>query len=115
MTPYDRRLNPYINRMAQNKQIRDLAASTIDSYTLHVDKFCGESQSAQVFPKSKPAPALRLEFAKTCKLLFGSIARSTTHLISLFHIVAALGCQALQVVEAKDGNGFVWCNEGSIH
>ncbi len=40
MTPYDRRLNPYINRMAQDMQIRNLAASTIDSYTWHVDKFC---------------------------------------------------------------------------
>ena len=40
MTPYDRRLNPFINRMAQDMQIRNLAASTIDSYTWHVDKFC---------------------------------------------------------------------------
>ncbi len=37
--------------------------------------------------------------------------RSTTHLISLLHIVVALRCQTLQVVEAKDGNGFVWYNE----
>ena len=40
MTPYDRRRNPYINRMAEDMQIRNLAASTIDSYTWHVDKFC---------------------------------------------------------------------------
>ncbi len=40
MTPYDRRLNLYISRMAQDMQIRNLAASTIDSYTWHVDKFC---------------------------------------------------------------------------
>ncbi len=130
MTPYDRRLNPYINRMAQDMQIRNLAASTIDSYTWHVDKFCShfgkmpeelgleetrqyaggsrfmprfnrtcsqawttssvrtatrkrfesrefqpcttpESQPALAFPESKPAPAHRLEFAKTCQLAFG--------------------------------------------
>ena len=40
MTPYDRRLNPYIQRMVQDMQIRNLAANTIDSYTWHVDKFC---------------------------------------------------------------------------
>ncbi len=53
MTPYDRRLSPYINRMAQDMQIRNLAASTIDSYTWHVDKFC--------------------EFEKTCQLASGWI------------------------------------------
>ncbi len=40
MTPYDRRLNPYINRMAQDMQIRNLAASTIDFKTWHVVEFC---------------------------------------------------------------------------
>lgn len=40
MTPFRRRQNPYINRMAQDMQIRNLAANTIDSYTWHVDKFC---------------------------------------------------------------------------
>ncbi len=39
-TSYDRRLNPYISCMVQDMQIRNLAASTIDSYTWHVDKFC---------------------------------------------------------------------------
>lgn len=40
MTPFQRRRNPYINRMAEDMQIRNLAARTIDSYTWHVDKFC---------------------------------------------------------------------------
>jgi integrase/recombinase XerD len=40
MTPFQRRRNPYINRMIQDMQIRNFAASTIDSYTWHVDKFC---------------------------------------------------------------------------
>ena len=40
MTPYNRRLNPYIHRMAEDMQLRNLAPSTIDSYTYHVDKFC---------------------------------------------------------------------------
>jgi hypothetical protein len=40
MTPYQRRRNPYVNRMAEDMQIRNLAANTIDSYTWHVDKFC---------------------------------------------------------------------------
>lgn len=40
MTPFQRRRNPYVNRMAEDMQIRNLAASTIDSYTWHVDKFC---------------------------------------------------------------------------
>ncbi len=40
MTPFPRRRNPYVNRMAEDMQIRNLAASTIDSYTWHVDKFC---------------------------------------------------------------------------
>jgi len=40
MTPFKRRQNPYINRMAQDMQIRNLAANTIDTYTWHVDKFC---------------------------------------------------------------------------
>lgn len=39
-TPFQHRRNPYINRMAEDMQIRNLAASTIDSYTWHVDKFC---------------------------------------------------------------------------
>ena len=40
MTPFRNRQNPFINRMAQDMQIRNLADSTIDSYTWHVDKFC---------------------------------------------------------------------------
>jgi len=40
MTPFQRRRNPYVNRMAEDMQIRNLAASTIDSYTWHVGKFC---------------------------------------------------------------------------
>jgi hypothetical protein len=40
MTPFHRRQNPFINRMAQDMQIRNLAANTIDAYTWHVDKFC---------------------------------------------------------------------------
>ena len=40
MTPFHRRQNPYIIRMAEDMQIRNLAANTIDSYTWHVDKFC---------------------------------------------------------------------------
>ena len=40
MTPYNRRLNPYIARMAEDMQLRNLSPSTIDAYTYHVDKFC---------------------------------------------------------------------------
>ena len=40
MTPYKKRLNPYIQRMAEDMQLRNLADSTIDAYTYHVDKFC---------------------------------------------------------------------------
>jgi hypothetical protein len=40
MTPYKKRLNPYIQRMAEDMQLRNLAESTIDAYTYHVDKFC---------------------------------------------------------------------------
>jgi len=40
MTPYHRRRNHYVNRMAQEMQIRNLAARTIDSSTWHVDQFC---------------------------------------------------------------------------
>ena len=40
MKPFRNRQNPFINRMAQDMQIRNLADSTIDSYTWHVDKFC---------------------------------------------------------------------------
>jgi site-specific recombinase XerD len=40
MTPYNRRLNPYIRRMAEDMQVRNLAPATIDAYTFHVDKFC---------------------------------------------------------------------------
>ena len=40
MTPYKKRLNPYIQRMAEDMQLRNLAESTIDAYTWHADKFC---------------------------------------------------------------------------
>ena len=40
MTPYKKRLNPFIQRMAEDMQLRNLAESTIDAYTYHVDKFC---------------------------------------------------------------------------
>ena len=39
MTPFRKRLTPLTRRMAQDMQIRNLAASTIDSYTWHVDQF----------------------------------------------------------------------------
>ena len=40
MKSYRKRLNPYIQRMAEDMQLRNLADSTIDAYTYHVDKFC---------------------------------------------------------------------------
>ncbi len=40
MTPYQRRLNPYIRRMAEDMKLRNLSPRTIDAYTYHVDKFC---------------------------------------------------------------------------
>ena len=40
MTPYQRRMNGYIQRMAEDMQLRNMAPSTIDAYTYHVDRFC---------------------------------------------------------------------------
>jgi hypothetical protein len=40
MTPYSKRMNPFIKRMADDMQLRNYLPSTIDSYTFHVDKFC---------------------------------------------------------------------------
>ena len=40
MTPYKKRMNPYIQRMVGDMQLRNLADATIDAYTYHVDKFC---------------------------------------------------------------------------
>jgi integrase/recombinase XerD len=40
MTPYQKRMNPSIQRMAEDMQVRNFSPSTIDSYTFHVDKFC---------------------------------------------------------------------------
>ena len=39
MTPFKRRQNPYIQRMAEDMQLRN-CRHTIDAYTYHVDKFC---------------------------------------------------------------------------
>ena len=40
MTPYDKRINPFIQRMADDMQLRNDSPATIDSYTFHVDKSC---------------------------------------------------------------------------
>ena len=40
MTPYKKRMNPFIQRMVGDMQLRNLADATIDAYTFHVDKFC---------------------------------------------------------------------------
>jgi site-specific recombinase XerD len=40
MTPYQKRMNPFIQRMVGDMQLRNLADSTIDAYTYHVNKFC---------------------------------------------------------------------------
>lgn len=40
MTPYRKRMNPFIERMVEDMQLRNLAPATIDAYTYHVDKFC---------------------------------------------------------------------------
>ena len=48
MTPYQRRLNPYIQRMVEDMQLRNLAESTIDAYTYHVDKFCQHSANQRI-------------------------------------------------------------------
>lgn len=53
MTPFAKRLNPYIQRMVEDMQVRNFAERTIDSYSYQVDKFC------QHF--GKPADQLGLE------------------------------------------------------
>ncbi len=40
MTPYKKRMNPFIQRMVGDMQLRNMADATIDAYTYHVDKFC---------------------------------------------------------------------------
>jgi integrase/recombinase XerD len=40
MTPYQKRLNPFIQRMADDMKLRNFAQSTIDAYTYHVHRFC---------------------------------------------------------------------------
>ena len=40
MTPYQERMNRFIDRMADDMRLRNYSPSTIDSYTFHVDKFC---------------------------------------------------------------------------
>jgi site-specific recombinase XerD len=40
MTPYKKRLNPFIQHMVEDMQLRNLAPATIDAYTYHVDRFC---------------------------------------------------------------------------
>ena len=40
MIPHRRPMNPYIQRMVEDMQVRNFSDSTIDSYTYHVDKFC---------------------------------------------------------------------------
>lgn len=40
MTPYQKRMNPFIRRMADDMKLRNFSSTTIDSYTFHVDKFC---------------------------------------------------------------------------
>ena len=40
MTLYKKRMNPFIQRMVGDMQLRNLADATIDAYTYHVDKFC---------------------------------------------------------------------------
>jgi len=39
MTPYSKRQTPITQRMAKDMLVRNLAPRTIDSYTLHVDRF----------------------------------------------------------------------------
>lgn len=40
MTPYQKRMNPFIKRMVQDMQLRNYSPNTIDAYTYHVDRFC---------------------------------------------------------------------------
>ena len=40
MTPYQKRSNKFIQRMADDMELRNFAQSTIDAYTWHVSKFC---------------------------------------------------------------------------
>ena len=40
MTPYQKRMNPFIQRMAEDMRLRNYSQNTIDAYTYHVDRFC---------------------------------------------------------------------------
>lgn len=53
MTPYQRRLSPYTERMVADLKIRNYSQNTIDSYSYHVDRFCRHF--------NQPAEALDLE------------------------------------------------------
>ena len=60
MTPFARRSNAYVQRMAEDMRIRNFADSTIDSYTYHVDKFCSYF--------GQPADQLTLEHIRDYQL-----------------------------------------------
>ena len=40
MTPYQKRRNNFVQRMADDLKLRNYSANTIDTYTWHVTKFC---------------------------------------------------------------------------
>lgn len=86
MTPYQRRMNKYIERMADDMQLRNYAQSTINSYTYHVDKFCQYFGKYAEHLGSEEIREYQLYLAKEKKASWSSFNQAVCGLRFLYEI-----------------------------
>ena len=94
MTPYQRRLSPYTERMVADLKIRNCSQNTIDSYSYHVDRFCRHF--------NQPAEALDLEHIRDYQIYLVNEKHASWS--SFNQAVCALGprsCQANRMCESS--------------
>ncbi len=89
MTPYQLRLTPHTQRMAEDMKIRNLAPSTIDAYTYHVGKFAAFiGQQAKQLEAATPEDVrdYQLHLIEVRKVSFSSFNQAVCSLRFLYSV-----------------------------
>jgi len=115
MTPRRRRANPYIHRMAEDMQIRNLADSTIDTYTWHIDKFCSYFGKMPEELGLEEIRQYQLYLVNEKKASWSSFNQAVCALRFLYEVTLGKPGSSSTSPSANDRKNCLWCSPTRKH
>ncbi len=86
MTPYQNRLTPLTQRLAEDMKIRHMASATIDAYTYHVERFAKFIDKPLTEATPEDVRSFQLHLIEVRKVGFSSFNQAVCGLRFLYRV-----------------------------